>query len=552
MPRKKATNGAQSSALHQPTLAGFINTKSASMANPTAKPQPTAKTASGPSTSTISTSKSLAKPTSTAKPKTGPPTSRRRSATKRKRTKSPKKKQKAPREESPSEGSGDDSSTGALQAIRFESEEEEAQTGGSTVEVTSSSEDEEDQVVSPPRPKRTPTQAKRKIRASSDSSDSDVEMIGGSAGAPRNGKRRLKKRLTSSDEEGATETNEEEVPSPKKRRLIKGLKPSTSEEEIDLMDEVDEHRECYPPSGTFYRNCADTVVGIIDSRLRTRDKKTAFQRSLETLKRALPHTQRNFLCLRQGAGQRSGLSVDSPGSSEAEEEEAEPLPLPLPGPSRVKYDFFKPFAGAKPSKGVMSDEEVEVEEEEEEEEGGENSWIVEDDGPESVPELPVAFNMSSHQGLSHHFKIICQLFVHLAVRSPSQRMSFMQDVKACEHMNIFQSSFHMISEFCHRPAEDSYFYAALSTVRRKLMGMRDSLITSSTWQTEFKRVLEKYPVLSMVQMDFAVPGCDACNLGARMSKVVGRVSGQPYDRSTFEVWGGFPGGGHAASMGSVS
>ena len=68
------------------------------------------------------------------------------------------------------------------------------------------------------------------------------------------------------------------------------------------------------------------------------------------------------------------------------------------------------------------------------------------------------------------------------------------------------------------------------------MGMRDSLITSSTWQTKFKRVLEKYPVFSMVEMDFVIPGCDACKLGARMSKLVGRVSGQPYDRSTFEVW----------------
>lgn len=151
--------------------------------------------------------------------------------------------------ESTSEGSDDGSSTGALQAIRFESQEEEAQTGGSTMEVTSSSEDEEDQIVSPLRPKRPPTQAKRKIRASSGSSDSDVEMIGSSVGAPRNGKLRLKKRLTSSDEEGATATEEEEVPSPKKRRLIKGLKPSTSEEEIDLMDEVDEHRECDPEGG---------------------------------------------------------------------------------------------------------------------------------------------------------------------------------------------------------------------------------------------------------------------------------------------------------------
>ena len=85
-------------------------------------------------------------------------------------------------------------------------------------------------------------------------------------------------------------------------------------------------------------------------------------------------------------------------------------------------------------------------------------------------------------------------------------------------------------------AEDSYFYAALSTVRRKIMGMRDSLITSSTWQPEFKRVLEKYPVFGLAEIAFAVPGCDACKLGGRMSKLVGRLSGQPYDRYTFEVW----------------
>lgn len=136
------------------------------------------------------------------------------------------------------------------------------------------------------------------------------------------------------------------------------------------------------------------------------------------------------------------MSVDSPGSSEAEDEEDKPLP----GPSRGKPDFFKPFAGAKPSKGVSSDVEIEDESDNEnqDEEEGENSWIVEDDGPDGVPELPVAFNMSSHQDLSHHFKIICQLFVHLAVRSPSQRVSFMQDVKAGEHMNSLQNPSHDI------------------------------------------------------------------------------------------------------------
>lgn len=41
-------------------------------------------------------------------------------------------------------------------------------------------------------------------------------------------------------------------------------------------------------SNYFSRHRADTAVGIIHSRLRVRDKKTAFQRSLETLKRTLP------------------------------------------------------------------------------------------------------------------------------------------------------------------------------------------------------------------------------------------------------------------------
>jgi hypothetical protein len=136
-------------------------------------------------------------------------------------------------------------------------------------------------------------------------------------------------------------------------------------------------------------------------------------------------------------GQRSGLSVDSPQSSEGEDEEDEVLSEP----PREKWNFFKPFAGAKPSNDVESDEEVKDEGDdggkgEEEGEGGEDSWIVEDEGLEGVPELPTAFNMSSHQDLSHHFKIICQLFVHLAVRSPSQRVSFIQDVKAGEHLNV--------------------------------------------------------------------------------------------------------------------
>jgi len=251
MPRKKVSNDNQSSALRQPTLAGFINSKSASMANPTANPQSNTKIPTKSSEATVSTaspSKSSANPTPTVKPKIRTP--KRRSATKHKQTRSPKKKAAA-RQKSPSDESDGDngSDVGALQAIRFELQEEGTQTTGSIMDVTSSSEDEQDQIVSP-HLKRTATQAsRRRIRASSGSSDSDVEVIGGSAGAPRKGKRRLKRRLMSSDEEDPTETEEEEAPGPKKRRLVKGLKPSTSEEDINLEDEVDEDRECDPPDG---------------------------------------------------------------------------------------------------------------------------------------------------------------------------------------------------------------------------------------------------------------------------------------------------------------
>ena len=257
MPRKKVSNDKQS---RQPTLAGFINSKSASMVNPTANPQSTAKTPTKfpeATTSIESPFKSSTSPTPAAKPKIGPP--KRRSTTKHKRTKTPKK-EAAARQESSSYESDYNSDIGALRAIRFESQEEGTHTGVSTIDVTSSSEDEEDQIVSP-RLKRTATQASRRIRASSGSSDSDVEMIGGSAGAPRKGRRRVKRRLMSSDEEDPTETEEEEAPSPKKRRLVKGLKPSTSEEEINLKDEVDEDRECDPPNGN--RSCCSGVVLIL-------------------------------------------------------------------------------------------------------------------------------------------------------------------------------------------------------------------------------------------------------------------------------------------------
>lgn len=45
---------------------------------------------------------------------------------------------------------------------------------------------------------------------------------------------------------------------------------------------------------------------------------------------------------------------------------------------------------------------------------------MEDDNSQAV-ELPAEFSMGTYQDLLHHFKIVCQLFVHMAVRDEEER-----------------------------------------------------------------------------------------------------------------------------------
>jgi len=119
--------------------------------------------------------------------------------------------------------------------------------------------------------------------------------------------------------------------------------------------------------------------------------------------------------------------------------------------------------------------------------------------------------MNTFQDLIHQFKTICQLFVHVAVHKPEDRHDVME-----------------------RLLEQEYFSFPLQITRRKLGGMRDSLVASSVWRPEFKQPLETYPHYEAVQMDFATPGCDACHLGRRVSTILGRVYGSAYDRLGFE------------------
>jgi hypothetical protein len=83
--------------------------------------------------------------------------------------------------------------------------------------------------------------------------------------------------------------------------------------------------------------------------------------------------------------------------------------------------------------------------------------------------------------------------------------------------------------------EEQYFNVSLSQIRRKLDGMRDSAVASSIWRPDFTTALAKYPHIQLTSLATAVAGCDACHLGGRLSTIQAQVSGEAYDRTTFEV-----------------
>jgi Domain of unknown function (DUF4211) len=79
---------------------------------------------------------------------------------------------------------------------------------------------------------------------------------------------------------------------------------------------------------------------------------------------------------------------------------------------------------------------------------------------------------------------------------------------------------------------DSYFSVPLNMVRRKLSGLRDSLVASSIWKSDFKSTLDYYPEVSVTPLMTSVPLCDACHIGGRVATISFRLFGPPYDRDT--------------------
>jgi hypothetical protein len=134
---------------------------------------------------------------------------------------------------------------------------------------------------------RRPTTVRRTPRVKAESSNSDEEnksaapSVEPSKNKTRRKSSRFGKRKQVVEDSGS---DEEEELQPKKRKFVKGVRPSSPEEdEEDILDEVDEHRK-HMLYIMLVLKCTLWSLGIIESRLRTRDKKTAFQKNLERLK----------------------------------------------------------------------------------------------------------------------------------------------------------------------------------------------------------------------------------------------------------------------------
>ncbi|KAF8921251.1 hypothetical protein CPB85DRAFT_1270003 [Mucidula mucida] len=350
----------------------------------------------------------------------------------------------------------------------------------------------------PPKRKKDPEapsisrkRRKRSPQPNADESDSDVGAIKfvdqmvdsdqeNKASQPSPKKRRKTVVLGSDEEESDAapvfkrqKKKEEPVPAPSSKGKARAKPRDTDSDEEDVAPRKTKSRL---HKGSRKKPTLEQEH-VIEARFRSRDKKTAFQRNLEKLKR-----------------KKLGNPVES-----SEDENGE-------------YYYVTVSEDDQPFKGARKDGSEDDEEEKDSlfDDGSDKSsdFIIEDDG-DGAALLPVEFR--AQQDLAHHFKTIFQFFVHVAVRTPHERSAFME-----------------------KQMKEEYFSVPLQIARRKIIGLRDSLVASSVWRPEFKKSLEALPKFDLYALDFSVPACDACHLGGRVSTLRGQLGGAPYNMLGFD------------------
>ena len=142
---------------------------------------------------------------------------------------------------------------------------------------------------------------------------------------------------------------------------------------------------------------------IIQSRFRNRQKRTTFQKRLDDLKSeqnstSVATTQWQLL-MSPPPEKKLGLKLSESSDEQAHEDEDEVVP---------DQDSQQDDGDGNDGDNDMDD------------------FVVQDDGS-VIPDLPVAFSRHSHQDTRHDFKVVCQLFVHLAMMPMDERRTYMEE-----------------------------------------------------------------------------------------------------------------------------
>ncbi|KAF5315605.1 hypothetical protein D9611_004714 [Ephemerocybe angulata] len=329
---------------------------------------------------------------------------------------------------------------------------------------------------------RIKLESKEPINVSSDSSSSsEDESEEEDVPRPTQAKRiqRLKELVESEPEE---EQQEEEAPPRRSTRAA----TKRRRKQVEVSEEGSEKEAATPKRRRLTRVRKATAVANSGSEEEDEEEELDQKYVLKSRLRERGKKtafQKNLEKLKK-------LKQKQPLSSSSSEEEGE----------SEESKVAKPFKGAKRGGSLFGTSEVD-EDEDMNEPTSDSDFIVEDEGL-GAPLLPAEYSMETHQDLSHQFKKIFQFFVHIAVQPPKKRKKFMQT-------NM--------------------------EGKRKLAGLRDSLVASSVWRPQFKKALERFPQFSLTSLAFTVPECDACHLGRRVSTLCGRLDGEPYDRVGFQL-----------------
>ncbi|CAE6428594.1 unnamed protein product [Rhizoctonia solani] len=295
--------------------------------------------------------------------------------------------------------------------------------------------------------------------------------------------------VSSDDAKPETEDEDEDVAPrrlAKRKAVVISLSDSEEEDATPLRRRIARRQQAKQEDLSEQEDDDDPMDGlndevVLDSRLRgapqRNSKRMELRENLARLKR-----------------RKLGQDTPPPTEHSSSEEEEEEETVVRPRGRRL----YKPIPGARPSQPTLQewmdgsdDDEPQVEAsrspspskgEEESGSSDNDSWIEDDtnNGATSAI-LPEGYSMLGHQSLAHHFKVVMQFFVYLACLKAKKRSEFIQDEQ-----------------------NDQYFGLSLRALRRKMDGLRDSLVTSSVWTSGFKKALNTHPELDIVDLKFAV------------------------------------------------